>query len=71
MVEVLSTSADPKHRNSEFLKFLNQLNEGALTIDDNQQLVEDKAKMAEFEKQEEERVKADKKRQLEDEQFKL
>lgn len=67
MVQVLSTSADPKHRNSEFLKFLQQLNKGALSIDDDQNLVENKEKMAEFDKEEEERMKEEKQRQLEDE----
>jgi len=33
MVDVLSTSSNPKHRNSKFLKFLNKLNHGAYTIE--------------------------------------
>ena len=52
MVEVLSNSANPKHRNSEFLKFLKQLNSGALTIENDNKLVENADKMKEFEAQE-------------------
>lgn len=33
MVDVLSNSTNPKHRNSKFLKFLNKLNYGAYTLD--------------------------------------
>jgi hypothetical protein len=33
MVEVLSKSSNPKHRNSKFLKFLNKLNHGAYEIE--------------------------------------
>lgn len=47
MVEVLTNSTNPKHRNSEFLKFLNKLNSGALKIQ-GEELVEDAAKMTEF-----------------------
>ena len=47
MVEVLQNSEDPKHRNSEFLKFLKQLNQGALNIEGDK-LVENTDKMAEF-----------------------
>lgn len=45
MVNVLENSSDPKLRNSEFLKFLKQLNQGALKIDDNQELVVDQVKL--------------------------
>jgi len=56
MVNVLKNSTDPKHRNSEFLKFLSQLNHGALNIDEKtSELVEDKDKLVEFEKLEEAR----------------
>jgi len=47
MVEVLTNSTNPKHRNSEFLKFLNKLNAGALKIE-NESLVEDSTKMQEY-----------------------
>jgi hypothetical protein len=47
MVEVLQSSEDPKHRNSEFLKFLKQLNQGALNIEGDK-LVEIPEKMKEF-----------------------
>jgi hypothetical protein len=47
MVEVLQNSTNPKHRNSEFLKFLNQLNAGAIDIQDDK-VVEDPVKMQEF-----------------------
>jgi hypothetical protein len=47
MVEVLTNSTNPKHRNSEFLKFLNKLNSGALKIQ-GEKLIEDAAKMTEF-----------------------
>lgn len=71
MVSVLSTSSDPKHRNSEFLKFLQQLNHGALAInEDSQTLVEHQEKMAEFDKLEEQRLKEESVRQKEEEQFK-
>lgn len=32
MVDVLSNSSNPKHRNSKFLKFLNKLNHGAYEL---------------------------------------
>jgi hypothetical protein len=47
MVEVLSTSTNPKHRNSKFLKFLNKLNHGAYTLE-NDQLVKHEEKIKEF-----------------------
>lgn len=47
MVEVLQNSEDPKHRNSEFLKFLKQLNQGALNIEGDK-IVENAEKMQEF-----------------------
>lgn len=34
MIEVLSKSDNPKHRNSKFLKFLKKLAHGAYTIED-------------------------------------
>lgn len=57
MVEVLKNSTNPKHRNSEFLQFLNKLNSGALTIQDDNKLVEDEEKMKAFSLQEAERMK--------------
>jgi hypothetical protein len=33
MVDVLTNSTNPKHRNSKFLKFLNKLNYGAYTLE--------------------------------------
>jgi hypothetical protein len=33
MIEVLSKSDNPKHRNSKFLKFLKKLSTGAYTIE--------------------------------------
>lgn len=68
MVEVLQNSTNPKHRNSEFLKFLNKLNMGAIKIEDDQ-LVEDAVKMTEFEKQESIRMEKEIIRQQEEEQF--
>jgi hypothetical protein len=47
MVEALSKSSNPKHRNCKFLKFLNKLNSGAYTIE-NEQLVKHPEKLAEF-----------------------
>ena len=47
MVEVLTNSTNPKHRNSEFLQFLAKLNTGALKIE-GETLVEDASKMQEF-----------------------
>lgn len=49
IVEVLKNSTNPKHRNSEFLKFLTKINIGALKIDGND-VVEDTAKMDEWQK---------------------
>lgn len=56
MIEVLSKSDDPKHRNSKFLKFLKKLAQGAYTIE-NDQLVKNPVKMGEFKGLEEERLK--------------
>mmetsp|Transcript_18064 Transcript_18064/g.30813 ORF Transcript_18064/g.30813 Transcript_18064/m.30813 type:complete len:124 (-) Transcript_18064:1306-1677(-) len=56
MVEVLQNSSDPKHRNSEFLKFLKQLNSGAYEIENETELKVNQAKMEEFQKQEDERM---------------
>lgn len=47
MVDVLSNSTNPKHRNSKFLKFLNKLNYGAYTLE-NDQLVKNQEKILEF-----------------------
>lgn len=47
MIEVLSKSADPKHRNSKFLKFLKKLAHGAYTVEQDQ-LVKQHDKLAEF-----------------------
>lgn len=47
MVDVLSNSTNPKHRNSKFLKFLNKLNYGAYTLE-NEQLVKNQEKVKEF-----------------------
>ena len=33
MVDVLSNSENPKHRNSKFLKFLNKLNHGGYKLE--------------------------------------
>ena len=68
MVEVLTNSANPKHRNSEFLKFLNKLNTGALKIEGDQ-LIEDQAKLKEFEEADAVRFQKDLERQAEDEKF--
>ena len=69
MVEVLQNSANPKHRNSEFLKFLRQLNSGALAIGDDNQLNEDPIKMQEFAEQETKRLEEEEIRQREEEKF--
>jgi hypothetical protein len=47
MIEVLSKSDNPKHRNSKFLKFLKKLAHGAYTIEE-EQLVKKQDKLAEF-----------------------
>jgi hypothetical protein len=47
MVDALSNSTNPKHRNSKFLKFLNKLNYGAYTLE-NDQLVKNAEKIKEF-----------------------
>ena len=57
MVSVLENSSDPKLRNSEFLKFLKQLNQGSLKIDESQELIVDQEKMVEFESLEAQRLK--------------
>ena len=56
MIEVLSKSDIPKHRNSKFLKFLKKLAHGAYTIE-NDQLVKVPEKLQEFKVMESERVK--------------
>jgi len=45
MIEVLSKSDNPKHRNSKFLKFLKKLAHGAYTIE-NEQIVKQADKLA-------------------------
>jgi len=47
IVETLKQSENPKHRNSKFLKFLLKLNHGAYSLE-NDQLVKNQEKMAEF-----------------------
>lgn len=47
MVDALSNSTNPKHKNSKFLKFLNKLNYGAYTLE-NDQLVKHPEKIKEF-----------------------
>ena len=47
MVDNLSNSENPKHRNSKFLKFLLKLNHGAYTME-NDQIVKHPDKIAEF-----------------------
>jgi hypothetical protein len=54
MVEALSNSDNPKHRNCKFLKFLNKLNYGAYKLE-NEQLVKDPVKLKEFREIETER----------------
>lgn len=56
MIEVLSKSDNPKHRNSKFLKFLKKLAHGAYTIE-NEQIVKQADKLAEFKSLELERIK--------------
>lgn len=56
MIEVLSKSDNPKHRNSKFLKFLKKLSTGAYTIE-NEQLVKVPEKLSEFKVMEAERLK--------------
>ena len=47
MVDTLSQSENPKHRNSKFLKFLLKLNHGAYTLE-NDQIVKNQDKISEF-----------------------
>ena len=47
MVEALSNSENPKHRNSKFLKFLNKLNYGAYKIE-NENVIKVPEKLKEF-----------------------
>jgi len=47
MVDALSNSDNPKHRNCKFLKFLNKLNYGAYKLE-NEQLVKVPEKIKEF-----------------------
>jgi len=68
MVAVLENSSNPKHRNSELLKFLNKLNTGALKIE-GEQLVEDATKMQEYEEKEVMRLAKEAERQVEEEKF--
>ena len=69
MIEVLSKSDNPKHRNSKFLKFLKKLSHGAYTIE-NEQLVKNADKLQEFKSIEVERMKEESVRVKEDEQKK-
>ena len=55
MIEVLSKSDNPKHRNCKFLKFLKKLSHGAYTIV-NDELVKVPEKIQEFKKVEESRL---------------
>ena len=55
-MEVLQNSTNPKHRNCEMLKFLNKLNDGAMVIEGDTQLVEVPEKMKIFEAKEDERM---------------
>jgi hypothetical protein len=55
MIEVLSKSDNPKHRNSKFLRFLKKLSTGAYTIE-NERLVKQPAKLLEFKNAEAERL---------------
>ena len=48
MVDTLSQSENPKHRNSKFLKFLLKLNHGAYKMEGDQ-IVKNAEKKAEFE----------------------
>lgn len=65
MIEVLSKSDNPKHRNSKFLKFLKKLAQGSYTIE-NEQLVKKEDKLAEFRVMEQERLKEEEIRQQEE-----
>jgi hypothetical protein len=58
MIEVLSKSDNPKHRNSKFLKFLKKLADGSYTIE-NEALVKNPEKLAAFKLQEEQRIQED------------
>ena len=70
MLEALSTSTNSVHRNCEFLKFLKQLNNGALTLnEETQEIQEDAGKMAEFAKEEADRLKEEEIRQKEEAEF--
>lgn len=66
MIEVLSKSDNPKHRNSKFLKFLKKLAHGAYTIEE-EQLVKKADKLQEFRQIEAERLKEEATRKLEEE----
>jgi hypothetical protein len=62
MIEILSKSDNPKHRNSKFLRFLKKLSTGAYTIE-NEQLVKVPEKLADFKKTEEVRLQEEKVRE--------
>jgi hypothetical protein len=62
MIEILSKSDNPKHRNSKFLRFLKKLSTGAYTIE-NEQLVKVPEKLADFKKTEEVRLLEEKVRE--------
>ena len=69
MIEVLSKSDNPKHRNSKFLKFLKKLAHGAYTIEE-EQLVKKADKLVEFRSMEQDRMKDEVIRQREEEEKK-
>lgn len=70
MIEVLSKSTNPKHRNSKFLKFLKKLAHGAYGIE-NEQLVKNPEKLVEFKALEGERLKEEEVRQAEEKKQQL
>lgn len=55
MREVLSSSANPKFRNSKFLKFLNKIDNGAYTVQGNE-IIKDAEKLLEFREEENARL---------------
>ena len=63
MTDVLSTSSNPKHRNCKFLKFLNKLNHGAYTLEEDK-LVKNQDKLKEFREIETQRRNEDLKREV-------
>lgn len=72
MTSVLANSTNAKHRNCEFLKFLRQIETGALKIEEKEgasDLVVDADKMAQFEQSEVVRLQEEAVRQEEDAKF--